>query len=66
MIHKRNFCKVIAVAPVLATPMLLRSAFADEASSIVLVSQHGLPYLPLMDHEAHAGIVEGPLHAGIA
>ena len=32
----------------MATPALLRSAFADEVSSIVLVSQHGLPYLPLM------------------
>ena len=49
MIHRRNFCKALATAPaVLATPALLRSAFADEVSSIVLVSQHGLPYLPLM------------------
>ena len=48
MIHRRAFCKAIAAAPVLATPMLMRSAFADEVSSIVLVSQHGLPYLPLM------------------
>jgi len=48
MIHRRAFCKAVAVAPVLATPALMRSAFADEVSSIVLVSQHGLPYLPLM------------------
>ncbi len=49
MIHRRTFCKALATAPaVLATPALLRSAFADEVSSIVLVSQHGLPYLPLM------------------
>ena len=54
MIHRRNFCKVIAAAPaVLAMPALLRSAFADEVSSIVLVSQHGLPYLPLMVMDAH-------------
>ena len=46
--HRRAFCKALAAAPVLATPALLRSAFADEVSSIVLVSQHGLPYLPLM------------------
>src|ERR1700748_1986436 len=28
--------------------MLMRSSFADEVSSIVIISQHGLPYLPLM------------------
>ena len=49
MIHRRSFCKAVAAAPViLAMPALRRSAFADEVSSIVLVSQHGLPYLPLM------------------
>ena len=49
MIHRRDFCKALAAAPAaLATPALLRSAFADEVSSIVLISQHGLPYLPLM------------------
>ncbi len=48
MIHRRAFCKALVAAPVLATPSLLRSAVADEVSSIVLVSQHGLPYLPLM------------------
>ena len=60
MIHRRTFCKALATSPVLATPMLLRSAFADEVSSIVLISQTGLPYLPMMvmDHfkliEKHA------------
>ncbi|MGA7013878.1 MAG: ABC transporter substrate-binding protein, partial [Pseudolabrys sp.] len=48
MIHRRALCKALAAAPVLATPALLRSAFAEEVSSVVLVSQHGLPYLPLM------------------
>ncbi len=49
MLHRREFCKALAAAPaVLAAPMLRRSAFADEVSSIVLVSQHGLPYLPMM------------------
>jgi NitT/TauT family transport system substrate-binding protein len=48
-LNRRNFCKAVAAAPVaLASPMLLRSSFADEVSSIVIVSQHGLPYLPLM------------------
>ena len=32
----------------IAAPALLHSAFADEAASITLISQHGLPYLPLM------------------
>jgi len=49
MMHRRDFCKALATAPaVLATPAVLRSAFADEVSSIVLISQHGLPYLPMM------------------
>ena len=49
MLHRRNFCKALATAPAaLATPALMRSAFADEVSSIVLISQTGLPYLPMM------------------
>jgi NitT/TauT family transport system substrate-binding protein len=48
MIHRRALCEALAAAPLLATPGLLRSAFAEEVSSVVLVSQHGLPYLPLM------------------
>jgi NitT/TauT family transport system substrate-binding protein len=37
----------------LAMPALMRSAFAQEASAITLISQHGLPYLPLMLMEEH-------------
>ena len=49
MLHRRAFCKALATAPAaMAAPMLMRSRFADEVSSIVMVSQHGLPYLPLM------------------
>src|SRR6202140_647798 len=49
MLHRRDFCKALALAPAaLATPALKRSAFADEVSSIVLISQTGLPYLPMM------------------
>jgi NitT/TauT family transport system substrate-binding protein len=49
MLHRREFCKALASAPAaLSSPMLMRSAFADEVSGIVLVSQHGLPYLPMM------------------
>lgn len=47
MIRRRDFCKALVLAPV-ASPMLLRSSFADEVSTIVMVSQHGLPYLPMM------------------
>jgi NitT/TauT family transport system substrate-binding protein len=63
MIHRRIFCKALAGG--LAAPALMRSAFADEVSSIVIISQHGLPYLPLMvmdtlklveKHAAKAGI----------
>src|SRR6202035_5497665 len=49
MLHRRGFCKALAMAPAaMAAPMLMRSALAGEVSSIVMVSQHGLPYLPLM------------------
>src|SRR5271169_3960583 len=49
MLRRRGFCKALSAAPLaMAAPMLMRSAFADEVSSIVMVSQHGLPYLPLM------------------
>ena len=41
----------------MAAPILMRSAFADEVSSIVMVSQHGLPYLPMMVMET-LGLVE--------
>ncbi len=48
-LNRRSLCRALAGAPVaLASPMLMRSSFADEVSGIVIVSQHGLPYLPLM------------------
>jgi NitT/TauT family transport system substrate-binding protein len=48
-LDRRRFCKALAAAPAaLASPMLMRSSFADEVSSIVIIAQHGLPYLPLM------------------
>ena len=46
--RRREFCLGLVAMPALA-----RSAFADEASSITLISQHGLPYLPLMLMEEH-------------
>ena len=46
---RRDFCKALAITPAaLAMPAVRRSAFADEVSSIVLISQTGLPYLPMM------------------
>jgi hypothetical protein len=57
MLHRRDFCKALVIAPaVTAAPMLMRSAFADEVSSIVMVSQHGLPYLLLMVIRSKAGM----------
>ena len=41
--RRRDFCFGL-----LAMPALARSAFAQEASSITLIKQHGLPYLPMM------------------
>lgn len=66
MIRRRDFCKAMAAVPaILTAPSLLRSSFADEVSSIVMMSQHGLPYLPMMvmdtlklveKHAARAGM----------
>jgi NitT/TauT family transport system substrate-binding protein len=66
MIHRRTFCKALVVAPTLATPTLTRSAFADEVSSIVLVSQHGLPYLPLMVMEEQKLVEKHAQKLGVA
>jgi NitT/TauT family transport system substrate-binding protein len=67
MLHRRDFCKALAIAPTaLAAPMLMRSAFADEVSSIVMVSQHGLPYLPMMVMEALKLVEKNAGKLGIA
>jgi NitT/TauT family transport system substrate-binding protein len=66
-IHRRHFCKALAASPVaLASPMLMRSSFADEVASIVLVSQHGLPYLPLMVMDALSLVQKHAARLGIA
>ena len=41
--RRRDFC-----VGLLAMPALARSAFADEVSTVTVIGQHGLPYLPLM------------------
>ncbi len=65
MIRRRDFCKALALAPV-ASPMLLRSSLADEASSIVMVSQHGLPYLPMMVMDTLKLVEKHAAKAGMA
>jgi NitT/TauT family transport system substrate-binding protein len=63
--RRRNFCKGLA-AGVLATPALIRSSFAQEVSSIVLMSQHGLPYLPLMVMETNKLVEKHAQKLGLA
>jgi NitT/TauT family transport system substrate-binding protein len=41
--RRREFCLGLVAMPALA-----RSAFADEVSTVMIIGQHGLPYLPLM------------------
>lgn len=41
--RRRDFCLGLVAMPALA-----RSAFAQEVSSITLIKQHGLPYLPMI------------------
>ena len=45
--RRREFCLGLAALPALA-----RSSLAQEVSSVVLIKQYGLPYLPLMVMEA--------------
>jgi ABC-type nitrate/sulfonate/bicarbonate transport system substrate-binding protein len=67
MVHRRGFCKALAASPVaMASPALMRSSFADEVSSIVIVSQHGLPYLPLMVMDTLALVQKRASQLGIA
>jgi NitT/TauT family transport system substrate-binding protein len=66
-LHRRDFCKALAAAPAaMAAPMLMRSAFADEVSSIVMVSQHGLPYLPMMVMETLELVEKHAAKLGVA
>ena len=65
--HRRAICKAIATAPIaLASPVLMRSSFADEVTSIVIVSQHGLPYLPLMVMDSLSLVQKHATRLGIA
>ena len=67
MIRRREFCKAIAAAPAaMAMPGLIRSSFADEVQDIVLVSQHGLPYLPMMVMDTLKLVEKNAAKAGMA
>ena len=67
MLRRREFCKALAAVPVaLASPMLMRSSFADEVSSIVIISQTGLPYLPLMVMDALQLVQKHAAQLGVA
>jgi len=59
--RRRDFCLGFVAMPALA-----RSAFADEVSSITLISQHGLPYLPLMVMEEHKLVEKHAQRLGVA
>jgi NitT/TauT family transport system substrate-binding protein len=67
MIRRRDFCKTVAAVPAaLAMPGLIRSSFADEVSSIVMISQTGLPYLPMMVMDTLKLVEKHAAKAGLA
>ena len=59
--RRREFCLGLVAMPALA-----RSAFAQEAASITLIKQHGLPYLPLMLMEEHRLVEKHAARLGVA
>jgi NitT/TauT family transport system substrate-binding protein len=58
--RRREFCLGLVAMPALA-----RSAFAEEAASVTLISQHGLPYLPLMVMEEQRLVEKHAAKAGL-
>lgn len=59
--RRREFCLGLVAMPALA-----RASFAQEASSITLIKQHGLPYLPLMLMEEHRLVEKHAARLGLA
>ena len=59
--RRREFCLGLVAMPALA-----RASFAQEASSITLIKQHGLPYLPLMLMEEHRLVEKHAARLGVA
>jgi NitT/TauT family transport system substrate-binding protein len=66
MLHRRTFCKALSANLIFPAPGILRSALADEATGIVIVSQHGLPYLPLMVMETLKLVEKHASKAGLS
>jgi NitT/TauT family transport system substrate-binding protein len=67
MLHRRDFCKALAIAPAaMASPALMRSSLAQEVSSIVMISQTGLPYLPMMVMDTLKLVEKHAAKAGLA
>lgn len=67
MLHRRDFCKALApAAAALASPALMRSSLAQEVSSIVMISQTGLPYLPMMVMDTLKLVEKHAAKAGLA
>jgi NitT/TauT family transport system substrate-binding protein len=62
----RNYNRRQLCLGLVAMPALLRSAMAEEASTIVLGKQHGLPYLPLLVMEEFRLIENRAAKSGIA
>src|SRR6185503_5785011 len=59
--RRREFCLGLVAMPALA-----RSAFAQEVSTITLIKQHGLPYLPMMVMEEQKLVEKHAARLGIA
>ena len=59
--RRREFCLGLVAMPALA-----RSALAQEVSSITLIKQHGLPYLPMMLMEEFKLVEKHAARLGVA
>jgi NitT/TauT family transport system substrate-binding protein len=59
--RRREFCLGLVAMPALA-----RAAMAQEVSTITLIKQHGLPYLPLMLMEEHRLVEKHAERLGVA
>ncbi len=59
--RRREFCLGL-----IAMPALARSAMAQEVSSITLIKQHGLPYLPMMLMEEFKLVEKHAARLGVA
>ena len=59
--RRREFCLGLVAMPALA-----RSAFAQEVSTITLIKQHGLPYLPMMLMEEFKLVEKHAARLGVA